>query len=70
VGPIRHESALDDVRDEVGIIGEAAHEMRLEAMFGPDAQHARVADAHLSRHQSYVQCVALAGRSFTVFSTT
>src|SRR6478736_7630609 len=37
-----------DLRDEVGIVGDlaTAHEMRLEAVFGPDALHARVADAH------------------------
>ena len=40
---------------EVGIVGdlEAAHEMRLEAVFGPDALHARVADAHLLGHRSH-----------------
>src|SRR5688572_6981810 len=39
-----------DLRDQVGIVGdlEAAHQMRLEAVFGPDALHARVADAHFS----------------------
>src|SRR6202022_780807 len=54
-----------DLRDEVGIIGdlEAAHEMRPEAVFGPDALHGSAIDRTL-------QCVALAGRSFTVFSTT
>src|SRR4029077_12771983 len=44
-----------DLRDEVGIVGdlETAHEMRLEAVFGPDALHARVADAHFFRHRSH-----------------
>src|SRR5450432_357505 len=52
-----------DLRDEVGIVGdlEAAHEMRLEAVFGPDALHARVADAHFFRHRSHAPVRGIGG---------
>lgn len=44
-----------DLRGEVRIVGdlEAAREMRPEAVFGPDALHVRVADAHFFRHRSH-----------------
>ena len=52
-----------DLRDEVGIVGdlEAAHEMRLEAVFGPDALHARMADAHFFRHRSHAPVRGIGG---------
>src|SRR6476646_7693960 len=52
-----------DLRDEVGIVGdlETAHEMRLEAVFGPDALHARVADAHFFRHRSHAPVCGIGG---------
>jgi hypothetical protein len=52
-----------DLRDEVGIVGdlEAAHQVRLEAMFGPDALHARVADAHFFRHRSHAPVRGIGG---------
>src|SRR6476646_7305252 len=52
-----------DLRDEVGIVGdlETAHEMRLEAVFGPDALHARVADAHFFRHRSHAPVRGIGG---------
>ncbi len=51
----RVEVEADDILDlfgEVGIVGdlEALHEMRLEAIFGPDALYARVTDAHRFGH--------------------
>jgi len=52
-----------DLRDEVRVIGdlETPHEVRLEAVFGPDALHARVADAHLFRHRSHAPVRGIGG---------
>src|ERR1017187_7663389 len=56
----------DDVcnlRCKVRVVGdlEAAHEMRLETVFGPDALHARVADAHFFRHGPHAPMCGIGG---------